>query len=639
MKWQPIALCVVFCSGVAHADSSLSTSPVIATFDHFIGTKPVASPEPSELDAAIWSFDPAVPRGTLSFRSTDVIKADKIKTLAPGFYAIHGDHGAALALRPGPAGIEARMRVSLASVETPQELVVSYRASIPLVDPTSTHARGDGRPTEMARVEFSWSADGEHFTPVRDGDATFMTDDNIVQIAPVITLGLKDAPNEVVLRWRIPHDEMSLIVIDDIAVRTKPERALVIVHVEAAADEKSFMKESLRHALAARGMTIVTCEEDIDEEANTIQQLGKLGVRRRDDAPSRIDILQSMTRVGCHAPPGAELWTAWLTAHSDARNGSREVSLRLKNLNEAAPEPSIALVAEPQGGHWSWSAMIDKVAQRIMQEADHPSISIPPKARFDIRSKLALRPHVTTTSEKPEWALYRCLDQEACDRFYRDTIDYSECLRQRLTWPSWEASAPPQCLERGYDWGIDDVSTDKDVLLLRDSVRINVPGNYVLVATIHDGAELVKAAELVKVDELSHQFVIGVGAGVNPGTFATTGTYGYLLGELGNFFDFRAGGTFVNSVEGLEQADGFIGPALLVDLRFHKLIFSEALSAGVLAHRDGDTLTTRLGVDGVMTLTWMPIPGRGLGAGVAMFGVYNTKSPEIVPMLASTFAW
>src|SRR5689334_9795129 len=163
----------------ASAENSPSPSLSITTFDQFIGTKTAATPEPSELDSSIWSFAPDEARGVLSFNSTEVVKAEKIRSLAPGYYAIHEPQGAALALRPGASGIEAWMRINLLNAkQRPDQLIVSYRASIPRIDASTLHSSIDGSPSEIAKVEFSWSTDGSNSVSVKEGDATFMSNVN-----------------------------------------------------------------------------------------------------------------------------------------------------------------------------------------------------------------------------------------------------------------------------------------------------------------------------------------------------------------------------------------------------------------------------------------------------------------------------
>ncbi len=561
------------------------------TFDDYAGQLNASRKQFGTLDSEIWSFSPADARGFLLLDFSKPVSVEAIEGLLPGAYAVRDPDGTSLALKPKDGAIEADVTIDLpqgaarhggqppgrrdlqqagrqslggdlrqgglpargsARPRRPEDpadespsFFVTFRASTPslLADyRASATKKTSPAPPSKARkpitLTFLWSVDGKEYRQEPEASVTFDARADFRLIVPHVEIKTGGG-SQLHLRWRVNGGPDALVFLDNIAVLSRERQALVLAHVDARDDDKRLLKETLRTALSLRGMSIVTCREDIEEQVAIIGDLASRQFTRRDDAPSTSKILESMTRAGCRAPLGASLWVAWLTAHEDQRTRSREVVLRLRNLDDFMGSPTLHVVAEPARSRWSWSALVDRAVLKSKDIDPTPTILMPTRIHIRAGRRAQLRPTIPEGFDA-DWSVYWCATREECDLLQSEINEYTHCLQVNISWHYWESGSKSKCysplaLDTAiFNRRVEEVSDTGAVNIdkAQSSLQADIPGHYVIVGTlvyeneqnlprfVGQEGELPLASSRLDVEPRRHSIRVPMGASFNPGGIA-----------------------------------------------------------------------------------------------------------------------
>jgi len=275
--------------------------------------------------------------------------------------------------------------------------------------------------------------------------------------------------------------------------------ALVFMQVESPTEKDAtpLLEESLRHAFSSR-LAIITCKEAIQDETALKKVLEGRDIKSSADAPKKVSLLTNFSKYDCEIPEDGALWAAWLTAYVDARNGRREVSLRMRNLRDKESTPTFASLAEPANAHLSWSELVEHCVRRYFEEEELAEIQITPTARLRMRDPLALQARLSVSSQETEardlglhWKLYQCSESAGCDRFRAAVEEYVNCRRSNRARSSADPSLTPLCIDpqEAYDRLAVQALADHALPWVHwteapaPTLAVDLPGEYLLVAS------------------------------------------------------------------------------------------------------------------------------------------------------------
>ncbi|HEU4760502.1 MAG TPA: hypothetical protein VFT91_11050 [Dehalococcoidia bacterium] len=295
-----------------------------------------------------------------------------------------------------------------------------------------------------------------------------------------------------------------------------PKRAaLVFMQVESPAEPaaKALLGESLRHAFAAR-MAVITCKEATEDESTLLKALQERDIKQSSDAPDKVKLLAKLSKYSCKLPEDADLWAAWLTAYADSRSGRREVSLRMRNLNDEEAKPSFASFAEPADTHLSWSEMVERCVQRYFGDWEPGQLKVVPVVRigvgvsFPLQAQLSLSTRARTEALRDQvslsisWQMYGCTSRAPCDAFRAALDEYANCRRANRLRSASDPSPVPLCHDPSEDYDHLSVTPlPRDTRWLRweassDRLSVDVPGEYLLVARAAAADDLIGTQRL-----------------------------------------------------------------------------------------------------------------------------------------------
>jgi hypothetical protein len=240
----------------------------------------------------------------------------------------------------------------------------------------------------------------------------------------------------------------------------QPKAALVFMQVESPTEKDAtpLLEESLRHSFSTR-MSVITCKEAIQDETALKKVLEGRDIKSSADAPKKVSLLTNFSKYDCEIPDDGALWAAWLTAYVDARNGRREVSLRMRNLRDKESIPAFASLAEPQNTRLSWSELVERCVRRYFDEEAATEVQISPSARVRVRDPVALSVRFAFARAQESknmmiaWSLYQCWERSTCDQFRARVEEYVQCRRSNRTRSASDPSLTPVCVNpvESYD--------------------------------------------------------------------------------------------------------------------------------------------------------------------------------------------
>ncbi|HYV45181.1 MAG TPA: hypothetical protein VFA20_09990 [Myxococcaceae bacterium] len=441
-----------------------------------------------------------------------------------------------------------------------------------------------------------------------------------------------------------------------LAASPPPKAALVFMQVESPTEKDAapLLEESLRHAFSPR-MAIITCKEAIQDETALKKVLEGRDIKSSADAPKKVSLLTNFAKYDCEIPEEGALWAAWLTAYVDARNGRREVSLRMRNLRDKESTPTFASLAEPADTHLSWSELVERCVRRYFEEEDLAEIRIAPTARVRIRDPLALHAQLSVSSPQDtdsrdlglHWKLYQCDEQAGCDHFRAAVEEYINCRRANRTRSSADPTLTPLCVNplETYDRVALQVLADRTLPWIHwteepsTAVAVDLPGEYVLVASSRGD---VVGAERLTVETRENIVAVFLGAAWLPEfDWFGMGSYHRVFAQLPHGLVLAVGGELgvrlgrARSPPPPFGARGLLSPSLLARQYFTTEIYGESwiAPAGLLyefndpeTHDPGGYLLflgSLLGVAVVYHPHWTP----GFTLRIAAMGVTKTLAP------------
>jgi hypothetical protein len=251
-----------------------------------------------------------------------------------------------------------------------------------------------------------------------------------------------------------------------------------------------------------------------------------------------------------------EPWFALLTVRVDERSNPRELLLRLSSLDETSAQSLIGRITESTEAS-ALEALVERLVRRQMNAPERVDLRLTPSLRVSELQWFPLDLEIDGAKEPPRWTLYTCLDREACTQFEAEIHHYDKCLATRYLFEDPTSTGTGSCVKPVPNWKMLDLTPWARTVALgeedplsrpvegvgvtfkgRSWLRLDLAGDYLLIASVGNGAYESLATERVTAEPWANPFRIRIGLSLEPpvdgesiGQSEAFGYYHYVTGS------------------------------------------------------------------------------------------------------------
>jgi hypothetical protein len=396
------------------------------------------------LNSSFWSVEPKDAAGTVDLSVASDWNDKKLRPLVPGSYAVHSEFGTALGIRFSQGAV---VTLSPPDAETmPADAWMQFKVLL-------ANTAGD----IQVDLEVSANSGQDGFQKIDSMIYTPSPADPIgVHVVSRFVTGIRGPCGnrsgcKPVIRWRIrAAREPAFVALDDVIIGSEKSKVIIPTTVIGGDGAAAYLRRALETVLAKTGWVVVTCDDDTREQQDADKRLRDENLGSIEQAGDKGRILTKLALAGCKMPPVANLHTARLAVHDDARSGRRELILTIRDLDNPEEVASSGWVAEPVDQKLSWTDLIQAAVVQ-MKAASTPRIAVRVGAPdSDFRVQVAVLPNEDTVvlnrNMKTAWRVfwcYRC--EEAVDIA---AAEWSQCV----TRPARTPAGPTQAADSESLW-------------------------------------------------------------------------------------------------------------------------------------------------------------------------------------------
>lgn len=185
--------------------------------------------------------------------------------------------------------------------------------------------------------------------------------------------------NRMLISWSaFPRGEQSIALLERVSILSARSRPTV-AFISVAGNEEAapFLQSVFAAKLRDFGLyNVVTCGDDVADEALLVDPLAKRGWENVDQAGDRGAVLAALTSAGCRIPPYSSLLAARLAVYRDPQTHQRELVVTMRRLDVPLAPVDTYIFQEPQDETLSWNELVSRAVDEIRRTQDVPATSL-----------------------------------------------------------------------------------------------------------------------------------------------------------------------------------------------------------------------------------------------------------------------